>query len=65
MPTLLITLIPALLQAGVQAAQLLEGLMAARSQIASGGPGRPDIDDATMSALDSAIAQIQAQIDEA
>lgn len=65
MPTILATLIPALIQAGVQLVPLLEGLLATRSQLQQSNPSRPDVDDATMAAIETAIQTVQAKIDAA
>lgn len=62
---ILLTLIPALLQAGVALAPLLQGLLATRAQISTANPNRPDVDDATMAALEQAIQMVQDKIDAA
>lgn len=65
MPALLLTLIPQLISAGVQLAPLLAGLLATRSKLAVSDPARPDVDDATMAAVEQSILLVQKAIDDA
>jgi hypothetical protein len=58
-------LIPALLQASVQLAPLLEHLIAERNKITTGAADRADLTDAELDLLDGLIKQIQASIDAA
>ena len=63
--TTIATLIAALLEAGIQAAPVLQALLTTRQQLTADNATRPDATDAEMQALDAGIAQLQAQIDAA
>lgn len=64
MPALLLTLIPQLISAGVALAPLLAGLLSTRAKLQTPDPTRPDVDDATMKAVEDAIVTVQKAIDD-
>lgn len=65
MPVAIVTLVTELLAAGIQAAPLLQSLLATRAKLQASDPSRPDVDDATMAAIEAAIQAVQDKIDAA